>query len=157
MHGIDYVAVADGRVDGRQHSLIFDSLIFASRNDPCFDLWPCKQFVAEPRVWTQRSQGKILETFVDLDFMHTNGFGTVLAQDALSLLLLLGRADADPQDEAADSHQRFEFPGPLRSESTADQGADAAPGRPPAAAAARARANVPPEATTPSAAAAAPT
>ncbi len=105
-------------------------MIFVSRNDPCVSLWFCKRLVAEPRVWTQRSQGKILETFVDLDFMHTNGVGTVLPQDSLSLLLLLGRADADPQDEAAGSHQRFEFPGPLRSENAADQGTDAAPGRP---------------------------
>src|ERR1700722_16022119 len=66
-----------------------------------------KVFAAEPRIGSEGTQGQILQTFVDLDFMHAAALPAVPCQNPQCCLFAIGRGCAPPHDHAVGGRRRF--------------------------------------------------
>src|SRR5437899_2692919 len=53
------------------------------------------------RIRENRVQGQVFQALLDLDLVDAHGLAAVSEKDLLDLLLALGRARADPEDETA--------------------------------------------------------
>ena len=92
-------------------------------------LWAGERFVTEPRVRSQRMQGKVFQALFDFNFVRPNRLRPMAKEDLLRFLFVLGRSDARAQDEIADGDLSFELTGMPAGERTRNQHADAAGGR----------------------------
>ena len=91
-------------------------------------LWAGERFVTEPRVRSQRMQGKVFQALVDFDFVPPNRFRPVAKKDLLRFHFVLWRSDAHAQNEIASGGLGFELTGVPAAERTCNQEADAAGG-----------------------------
>ena len=74
-------------------------------------LWAGERFVTEPRVRSQRMQGKVFQALFDFNFVRPNRLRPMAKEDLLRFLFVLGRSDARAQDEIADGDLSFELTG----------------------------------------------
>src|SRR3984893_5743926 len=74
----------------------------------CLSLRLNEGFRTEPRIRSERTQGYVLGTLLDLDLVDPDGAGSLLLQDLLCKFLALGRVNTNPQNESPSCHERFQ-------------------------------------------------